>query len=272
MRLEHHVAPYLLDPQNPIKVLLVGCGGNGSQMLNGLARMHVALRGLGHPGFHVVAVDPDTVSKANLGRQPFAESDVGQHKTTVLITRLNRFFGLEWTGVPLLFGKALIKHNRSELAQYILNSNLVITCVDSAQARLEASKVIKKISRGFYHLDLGNTRDTGQIILATIKSIKQPAKKGFSPTLPSLVDLWPNLLAADNEEDQGPSCSLVEALSRQDLFVNSTLSNLALDILWKMFSDLKLTIHGAFMNLKRMQVSPLWIDPEGWKRMKAANA
>ena len=41
-----------------VKVALVGCGGNGSQMLTGLARMHLALRAFGHPGLNVTSMTP----------------------------------------------------------------------------------------------------------------------------------------------------------------------------------------------------------------------
>jgi PRTRC genetic system ThiF family protein len=81
-----HVLParYVEDQ---VTVDLIGCGGNGSQMLTGLARLDRALRALGHPGLVVTAWDPDTVSEANVGRQLFSPSDVGLNKATVLVHR-----------------------------------------------------------------------------------------------------------------------------------------------------------------------------------------
>lgn len=74
--MRHYIDQYLLDPNHPVTVLLVGTGGTGSQVLNNLGKMSHALRQLGHPGLYVVAVDDDIVSEANLGRQSFSQSDV----------------------------------------------------------------------------------------------------------------------------------------------------------------------------------------------------
>jgi PRTRC genetic system ThiF family protein len=94
-----HALPHeLLERQ--VRVDLAGCGGNGSQMLTGLARLHHALTALGHPGFSVNAWDPDEVSEANVARQLFSPADVGLNKATILVHRLNAWFGLRWSAWP----------------------------------------------------------------------------------------------------------------------------------------------------------------------------
>ena len=77
-----------LSGHRPTKILLIGAGGNGSLMLSRLYKMHVALTALGQPGFDVSLCDPDTVSSANMGRQPFFQSDIGANKAETLIWRL----------------------------------------------------------------------------------------------------------------------------------------------------------------------------------------
>ena len=59
------------------------------------------------------------------------------------------------------------------------------------------------------------------------------------------------------EEDSGPSCSLAEALDRQDLFINSTLAQLGCNILWKMFRNGMIEHHGLYLNLEMMKVNPI---------------
>lgn len=61
----------------------------------------------------------------------------------------------------------------------------------------------------------------------------------------------------DFVEDDAPSCSLAEALTRQDLFVNRAVSTFALDMLWRLFKDGGLKNHGAFINLEDGIVNPL---------------
>src|SRR5438477_552904 len=94
--MEHLIEPRLL--QRRVRVHLVGVGGNGAQMAARLARLDVAMQALGHPaGLHVTAFDSDAVSEANVGRQLYSPSDVGQNKALLTIHRLNLFYGLDWS-------------------------------------------------------------------------------------------------------------------------------------------------------------------------------
>ena len=81
----HFVDNVLLNPTNPISVNLIGAGGTGSQVLTALARMSHALTELNHAGLSVRLWDDDVITEANLGRQLFAESELGLHKSTVRI-------------------------------------------------------------------------------------------------------------------------------------------------------------------------------------------
>src|SRR5271157_1307595 len=60
---------HTLDPQlleRPIRILVVGCGGNGSAIVSGLPYLHQAMLAFGHPGgLQVTLIDPDTVSETN---------------------------------------------------------------------------------------------------------------------------------------------------------------------------------------------------------------
>ena len=60
MKRVHYTDSYLLVPQHPVTVNLIGGGGTGSQVLTNLARLDVTLRALGHPGLFVTLYDPDT--------------------------------------------------------------------------------------------------------------------------------------------------------------------------------------------------------------------
>lgn len=111
-----------------------------------------------------------------------------------------------------------------------------------------------------YWMDFGNTRTTGQVVLGTIpKSIRQPKSReyetvGFLKVITRFVKY-----AKVKEEDSGPSCSLAEALGKQDLFINSTLAQLGCNILWKMFRNGMICHHGLYLNLETMKVNPICI-------------
>jgi PRTRC genetic system ThiF family protein len=81
--------------ERPIRVLLIGAGGTGGEMLDRLIRLHFGLVRTGHPGgLDVTLWDGDTVSDANIGRQRFAPCDIGYNKADLLIHRANLAFGL----------------------------------------------------------------------------------------------------------------------------------------------------------------------------------
>lgn len=237
---------------NKLKVLLAGCGGNGSHMLTHLARMHSCMVALGHPGILLTAVDPDVVTEFNLGRQAFCAADVGLPKATVLVNRMNTFYGTGW---------------QAEQAKLTSNSqhycDIVITCVDNLAARRTAWNWVKRAN--VWWMDLGNDAAHGQVILGLSENMAFGRKEPRGKTTidgqsverpPHFFDLHPELLTSKRKE-AGPSCSVAEALARQDLFINSTLANFAAHLLWRWFRQGALEHHGYFVNLSTGRVTPL---------------
>ena len=49
MKRVHYTDSYLMNPQHPVTVNIIGAGGTGSQVLTCMARLDVTLRALGHP-------------------------------------------------------------------------------------------------------------------------------------------------------------------------------------------------------------------------------
>lgn len=256
----HFTDSYLLQPYNPVTVNLIGAGGTGSQMLSALARMNHSLIALGHAGLQVKLYDDDRVSEANLGRQLFAECEVGLYKSAALINRLNRFFGTNWKAVTKQYN---VKNLRREPENGA--ANITISCVDTVSARYEIASVLKEHAyiknvrdKILYWMDCGNAQHTGQVILSTLTAIKQPASEKFLPVaeLPLVTDEFKLLL--DKEVDNNePSCSLAEALEKQDLYINSTIANLAGSLLWQLFREGMTENRGFFINLKDFRVQPL---------------
>lgn len=251
----HYSHLYLQSPPHKITVDLVGLGGTGSQVLTALARMNEALVGLNHPGLQVRAWDPDEVTAANMGRQLFSPADVGINKAVVLIQRVNRFFGYEWQAIPEIYtGRQ--------------TSNITITCVDTAKARVHIGDKLMKGSRKntepfdqpLYWLDIGNLQKTGQVVLGTIIPVAQPKKadqKGVA-TLKVVTKKFPQLKRI-KEDNQGPSCSLAEALEKQDLFINSTLAQFGCNLLWKLIREGNVRHQGCYVNLETLTVNPIKI-------------
>lgn len=260
-RIKHIIPPYITAPGYPVQIILIGAGGTGSQVVTGLARMHYALRKLGHPGFILHVIDGDKVSEANIGRQIFSPSDIGKNKAEVLVTRVNTFFGLSWVAYPVMASKDM-KIDRNGHGY----PPIIITAVDSAKGRIEINKWFRQTDIRYW-LDFGNKASSGQVILGTLPAygISQPYKDAIGK-LPTVLDLYPDMKSI-NEKDQGPSCSMEEALQRQDLFINQWVASAGLEILWKCFRRGYVTESGAFVSLNPLTVRALPIDPEVWSRM-----
>lgn len=250
----HYLEPSLVNPVHPVTIRLVGCGGSGSQMLNNLARIHVALMALGHPGFHVTVMDDDKVTEANIGRQLFSPAEIGMYKCVALASRINRFFGLRWDAVPEKF-----------TGDVDGAGNILITCVDKVAIRKKIGKSIVERSlkgllgyaetRCYYWMDLGNSDKTGQVILGSNTRIEQP--KNRKDTVDKIQNFCQSFPEIKERRDRGPSCSLAEALERQDLFINSMLAQLAGNMLWKLFREVRLDHCGIFLNLETMEINAI---------------
>ena len=254
--LQHRLPAKLLAKQ--VNILLVGAGGTGSRILEKLVCLHRALIAKGHPqGVMVTIVDPDTVSAANIGRQAFYPGDVGCYKADVLVNRANMALGdVRW---------------KSEIAKLDTRSglepfDLVIGAVDNRAARLAILRGLENCMSGSrYWLDTGNRSNDGQVVLGEVPSRKRQTDD--KERLPHIGELYPQLIdPAAEDPDEGPSCSLAEALEKQSLYINSAVSDFAMNILWNLFTDGQIDTHGAFINLKRMMVTPLRADPSVWER------
>lgn len=242
-----------------VSVLLIGCGGNGSLMLTGLGRLNHALTALGHPGLDVTAYDDDMVSEANMGRQMFSPADVGLNKGSVLVHRVNQFFGLNWRALPRRFAS----HQDAGSIQLNGKPTIVIVCVDSAAARANIYGLLESMHFRGYILDLGNRASDGQVLLGQL-----PARDDLPPLLasdgmeslarlPAPHKTLPELVDTAAPADGAPSCGLAEALERQELFVNQAVATPALALLWEFFRYGQITWRGAFVNLKTGNMRPI---------------
>ncbi len=260
MRVEHTL-PEELVTNRPLRVLVVGAGGSGSAIVMGLPYLDQAMRVWGHRfGLTVALMDADVVTETNCVRQPFAASDIGQNKATVLINRINLFWGTQWQAIPNHF------HARSFDRSQDRTPDLVIGCVDTRAARraIEAS-FSRALNYVCYWLDLGNDAASGQYVLGQPLNARNRRK---AERLRIVSELYPEIIDESGGEDDLPSCSAVEALDRQEPFINQTLAAGALATLAQLLHYGRLRHHGAFFNAKTGQMIALPIDPTLWRKTR----
>jgi PRTRC genetic system ThiF family protein len=257
----HYADSILHDATNPISINLIGAGGTGSKVLTALIEMNESLLALGHAGLQVRVWDDDEVSQANIGRQRFAESEIGMKKAVALINRANRWSGTFWKAETERFGRDTFGNlpNRAM-------ANIYISCVDSVKSRFEIAEVLNRLGKGreiqnqpLYWIDFGNSRNSGQVILSTIGDIEQPSSQKYNcfTNLPFVTDEFGEMLKQAEETDDTPSCSLAEALTKQDLYINGSLAQMGCSLLWNLFRNGSTLYRGFFFNLKEFRLQPI---------------
>jgi PRTRC genetic system ThiF family protein len=228
------------NPKKLVKVIVVGAGGTGSSLLTYLTDVHKCMVALGGEGLMVHAFDDAAISSVNVIRQNYSPAEVGRNKAISLITRINLSVGCAWRAYPLRCSRYHVQEIRPDV---------LITCTDTRVSRQELGNWAAQ-QRVPYWIDTGNSVHTGQVILS------EPGV--FGPHLPSPIETHGAHLK-DKTED-GPSCSALEALSRQDLMINREVALQATRLVWRLLADGSTESRGCYVDTRSGQVMPLPIE------------
>lgn len=249
-----------------VEVLVVGCGGNGSAVVAGLPYLHNAMLALGHAGgLRVTVMDGDTISPFNSVRQPFSKSEAGLNKAIVLVNRINLFWGLDWRAIPSALTDETLRPGRSIDRDRYREPDIIIGCVDTRAARAAIARYVSGPSLTVYTLDLGNHAKGGQFVLGEPLN---GCNRRSRLRLRTIGELYPETIDPALDRDDEPSCSALESLERQQVFVNSALAQHALALLARLFRYGEITYHGAFVDVAAARCVPLPVDPKLWRRLR----
>lgn len=243
----HLVHPYLKNPTDHITIGLIGAGGNGSLMFSHLIKLNNCLKALGKTPIKVIVYDSDTVTEANLGRQMFYDFELGMNKAEALVKRYHRAFGdMSWEYKTYNFD-----------VYNCAMKNILLLCVDDADIRNQMCNFKDKSYSNadgtlYYWIDLGNGFDYGQIVLSNHKTYKN---KNHVEKLKNINQIFGKLV----NDKTAPSCTLAEALGKQDLFCNSIISSYAANYLWKLFTVDVLYYQGINIDIKNHKVCPILV-------------
>lgn len=258
----HYTNSYMMDPSHPITITVIGCGATGSLLIPKLARLDFALKQFDKPGLHIKVFDGDIVEEHNCKKQNFFTYDVGDFKASNIVGKVNKTYGLQWEAI-----NKFVNENTAAIV-----SNIVITCVDNASVRMSLKKMFDNhktnhsrndYKKFMYWLDCGNGNNFGQVVLGTIGDVEK--YKGISSyeviqKLPDVVDLFGDLNVSDTKEAQGmDSCSFLESLAQQDLFINDQVSNEASKILWTLLKNNVITFNGVIINQESGRTVPIML-------------
>ncbi len=252
--------------QIPIRsnIVVVGCGGTGSMVSEGLCRLLV-----NQPDRRLLLIDHDRVEPHNLRRQNFYQGDVGKFKSQALAERLSRFYGREIAYSILPYSRRLL----GEASGYGMSSraveSLIIGCVDNSAARLS---IAESLDPGTWWLDSGNGRHSGQVLIGNARKPEE-LRGGFRQSdntvnrlpLPSLQ--LPSLLAPTPlpARPVGDCARAVEA-DEQSPVINQAMAVLVLEFVSRLLNG-HLTWMGVYLDLDAGTLRTVPAEPETVARM-----
>ena len=232
-----------------LSVALIGAGGNGSEMLDGLMRIHQGMIALDAPGLQVHVFDDDVVEASNIVRQRFWPHEIGMNKATALVNSVNMLMGAGWRDYPR-------RVEPQDLNDIIPKVDLVITAVDNVALRQALALVAanrpteptftagpRANSRHrTMWCDLGCSGDKGQMVMGALDG------SSLDDPLPNVIAHFPAMLEAE-DTDTEPSCGAAQSLARQDLMINQQVSASAINLLWKMLRTGYMPYNGTIIDL-----------------------
>ena len=244
-------------------IAVVGCGGTGSFVAEGLCRLLIG------SDIPILLIDPDRVEPHNLVRQSFYEGDLDKFKSQALAERLSQQFHRRiaysvYPYMPELIGESFGGGLRSPAIQ-----GIIIGCVDNADARREIGKTLRF---GNWWLDAGNGFSSGQILLGSARNLEllgSPFIKesGEVEGLPMPSWQLPSLLAPPTVKDINPQdCAEAVAAEEQSPVINQAMATLVLEFMYRLLNK-KLTWMGAYIDLDAGTLQTVRAEPEIVARM-----
>lgn len=243
------------------KIIVVGCGGTGGFVAEGLCRL------LANNDMDILLVDYDRVEPHNLRRQNFFAGDVGKFKSQALAERLARQFCRPIGYSVFPYDRGLI-NEATGIGMRIVRG-IIIGCVDRASAR---QSIVDRLEWGDWWLDAGNGLQSGQVLIGNTKNIdgleesfEESGHTVGSLPVPSLQ--VPSLLNEPTKPET-PDLDCAEAVEEegQSPIINQAMATLVLEFMYRLLSD-RLTWMGAYIDLEAGTLTTVPAEPVTVARM-----
>jgi len=199
----------------PSRIVLIGCGGIGSQLVGPLTR-YLASRPEPRP--LLVLVDGDAFEARNLGRQACAVGDLGMNKAEAL-ARVARSAGLAVQVVAEFV-------TRANVGPIVREGDLVLLAVDNHPTRALVDRHVACLDNATL-INGGNDETDGNVQLVR-------RRDGWSVD-GHLVEIHPEIGEADGDGAPGVDGCLVHVVERPQLLAtNLMVASAMLSCLWQL--------------------------------------
>ena len=244
------------------RLIVVGCGGTGSFVAEGLCRLFKS----NHP---LLLIDHDRVEPHNLRRQNFFDRDVGKFKAQALAERLALQYGRGVGYSVYPFDQNLLGDGLGGGLYTKVIHGIIIGCVDNAAARRD---IATGVGFGTWWLDAGNGRNSGQVLLGDTNNV-ETLKGSFNKEemevthLPMPSMQLPSILIPPvRAEPKQLDCAEVIEADEQSPVINQAMATLVLEFVHRLLQG-NLTWMGAYIDLEAGTLQTVPIEPITIARM-----
>jgi len=244
------------------KILVVGCGGTGSFVAEGLCRLLI------NSDIPLILVDPDRVEPHNLVRQQFFSGDVGKFKSQALAERLSRQYGrvIAYSVYPYMHD--LIHKDWGGGLYTRAAQGIVIGCVDNADAR---RSIAGTLGHGNWWIDAGNGYSSGQVLIGNTNkmsdlegSFDKDNEEVYALPQPSIQ--LPSLLSPTRPVNASQDCAEAVMDEEQSPVINQAMAVLVLEFVHR-FLQGRLSWMGAYLDIEAGTLQTVPAEPEIVARM-----
>ena len=188
-------------------VIVVGCGGTGGFVADGLARMLPL-------AINLVLIDMDRVEERNMSRQSFITNDIGLFKSETLAKRLAGKY------------QRPVQYSVLPVGAADLPRGIVVGCVDNGLAR---QTIADRIHDGQWWVDAGNGRNFGQVLIGNskVEKLRTSFTHDLCIKLPLPTIQQPALLT---QLPRQRTCVEAVAIEEQSATINQAMGALVLEI------------------------------------------
>ena len=232
-------------PPSISRIYLVGVGGTGGYLAQGLAKMVAGYK----LDTRVTLIDPDCVEPKNCARQNFMYYEVGLSKAESLAMRLNQQYGTQFEFI-CDYGEEALK---------TCYGGLVITCVDTVKARKHYK------DKGLW-LDMGNGETTGQALFGNNSDKKMLNHVKTVWDKDASVNVLPNPFVVGKmnrlKEDKAIASCADQPFTEQGVFVNEWAAQAGLTILFQLLIKMQVSTPQIYFNTATGRMNPVYITKE----------
>ena len=252
----------LRDLQEDFRTIVVGCGGTGSFVAEGLCRLLESEQPL-------LLIDHDRVEPHNLRRQNFFAGDVGKFKSQALAERLSRQYNRSIGYSVYPFDSDLIGEGLGGGMYTRVMHGIIIGCVDNAPARRDIARGVRF---GTWWLDAGNGWNSGQVLIGDTPNVEY-LKGSISKfrmevvhlPIPS-VQLPSILIPPARTEPKLLNCAEAIEADEQSPVINQVMATLVLEFFYRLLQG-TLPWMGAYIDLEAGTLQMIPAEPSTIARM-----